>query len=215
VKWHPFVAGEEYPVAQIIEVVRKDIESGRLGGVQDKLQLLELFEPHRSERAVFKPFGGTWGDSPRNPNAWKKTDGSDLIPGYRQPRARKPFTKKIRAEVMAKTNGHCYSCGHKFESPSEVWIEHIIAFSTGGSNTIENLLPGCRICNYTRSKHTPRKIQRILTIGSVLVDEIDRQTTLGKDLLAFLQATETRRRSKRKHADYGFLVIDAEASMKD
>jgi hypothetical protein len=28
-KWHPFIAGQEYTVSQIIEVLRKDIESVR------------------------------------------------------------------------------------------------------------------------------------------------------------------------------------------
>ncbi|MBC8125749.1 MAG: HNH endonuclease [Gloeobacteraceae cyanobacterium ES-bin-144] len=209
-KWHPFVTGREYPVSQIIEVLRKDIESGRLGFVHEKMQLLELYEPHRSEHAVFTPFGGSWGGTPLNPNTWKKQDGGDLIPGYRQPRKRKPFSKKLRIEVIAKTNGHCYSCGQKFNTPSEVWIEHIIAFSIGGSDTIENLLPGCRICNYTRQNFTPNQIQRILSVGSVLVREMDKATNLGSDILTFLRAEDTRRRSRRRHESYGFLVFEAE-----
>lgn len=207
-KWHPFIAGQEYPVSQIIEVLRQDIESGRLGLVNEKMQLLELYEPYRREKAIFKPFGGPWGNTPLNPNTWKKSDGSDLITGYRSPRARKPFSQKLRAEVMAKTDGHCYSCGQKFIAASEVWIEHIIAFSVGGSDTIENLLPGCRICNYTRQNFTPNQIQRILSIGSVLVREIDKQTTLGQNVLAFLRSEDLRRKARRKHADYGFLVFE-------
>lgn len=207
--WHPFVAGEEYLVEQVIDVLRKDIESGRLGFVDEKIKILELYEPYRSERAVFTPFGGSWGNTPLNPNTWKKPDGSDLVPNYRSPRKRKPFSKKLRADVMAKTDGHCYSCGHKFTDPSEVWIEHIIAFSVGGSSEIENLLPGCRICNYTRQNFTPNQIQRILSVGSVLVREIDKKTKVGTEVLTFLKSEDTRRRSKRKHKDYGFLVFEA------
>ena len=51
-KWHPVVTGQEYPVSQIIEVLHKDIESGRLGFVNEKIQALELYEPHRSEHAI-------------------------------------------------------------------------------------------------------------------------------------------------------------------
>lgn len=209
-KWYPFKSGEEYPVSQVIDLLRKDAESGRLGDLTGKWQLIELYEPHQALTALFTPFGGTWGNSPYNPNAWKRADGSDLIPGYRQPRQRKPFSKQKRKAVMLKTNSHCYSCGQKFTDASKVWIEHIIAFSVGGSDDLENLLPGCRICNYTRQNFTPHQIQRILSVGSLLVREIDKQTKLGQEMLGFLKSEDIRRKAKRKHADYGFLIFESE-----
>lgn len=208
--WHPFQSGTSYVVREILEVLHCDLESGRVKDVRGKYPLLELFEPHCDEHAIFSPFGGAWGMSPYNPNVWKKPDGSDLTVGYRKPRARKPFTRKVRLEVMAKTGGHCYSCGQHLSDPSSVWIEHIIPFSTGGSDAIENLLPGCRICNYTRQNFTPHQIQRILSIGSVLVREIDSETDLGSSVLMFLESEDARRASKRKHKDYGFLVYKKE-----
>jgi hypothetical protein len=110
---------------------------------------------------------------------------------------------------MKKTGGICYSCGYKFSDASEVWVEHIVAFSRGGSDDIENLLPGCPLCNYTRQNFEPHQIQRILSVGALLVREIDRQTAIGKDVLAFLRSEDKRRRAKRKNADYGFLVFEA------
>lgn len=139
----------------------------------------------------------------------EKKNGDDLITGYRKPRARKPFSPKTRKEVAAKTDGHCYSCGHKFESLSEIWIEHIIPFSLGGSDEVHNLLPGCRVCNYTRQNFTPHQIQRMLSIGSVLVREIDKKSALGEEVLDFLKSEDARREKKRKHKDQSFLVYES------
>jgi hypothetical protein len=175
------------------------------------MALLELFEPHKEASAIFTPCGSAWGQSPYNPNVWKREDGEDLIEGFRRPRARKPFSLKTRLEVMAKTGGHCYSCGEKFNDPSEVWIEHIIAFSVGGSDELDNLLPGCHICNYTRQNFTPHQIKRILSIGSVMVREIDKETEFGNAALNFLEKEDARRTAKRKHQDQSFLVYKRNA----
>jgi hypothetical protein len=208
--WHPFKKGVEYSVDEIVSVLKRDIERERVHDVKGKYPLIELFAAQRGGRAVFTPFGGAWGISPYNPNAWLRPDGQDLIPGYRQPRRRKPFTAKVRAEILKKTAGHCYSCGYLFASESEVWIEHIIPFSVGGSNELENLLPGCRICNYTRRDFTPHQIQRILCIGAALMREVDKESPIGNSVLAFLQSEEVRRSANRKHKDYGFLVFKRE-----
>jgi hypothetical protein len=205
-KWHPFKAHTEYRLSEIVTVLRKDLESGRLTDIDSKYPLIEKFEASTEESAVFTPFGGAWGWSPHNPNAWKKKDGTDLIVGYRQPRQRKPFSKKTRLEVMRKTDSHCYSCGQKFTSESEVWIEHITAFSNGGSDEPSNLLPGCRICNYTRRNFTPHQIQRILSIGAALVREVDQESTIGLEIFSYLERLEAKRKLRRK-SDYGFLVF--------
>lgn len=58
-KWHPFEKGTSYPVSQITNVLLADIKSGRLGGVPEKLELLEKFKPSTHLSAVFSPFAGT------------------------------------------------------------------------------------------------------------------------------------------------------------
>ncbi len=214
-KRHPFEKGASYPVSQIIDVVLADLESGRFSHIPERLELLEKFKPFTHLTAVFIPFGGPWGNSPHNPNAWKREDGSDLIPGYRQPRQRRTFSQSMRKAVMEKTAGRCYSCGHKFSDVSEVWIEHIVPFSAGGSNEIENLLPGCPLCNYTRQNFTPRKIQRILSIGSILIREIDKGSLIGKEILSFLRNEDTRRRERRKHKEYSFLVYESQSPERE
>jgi len=207
-KRHPFESGKAYLVSEVVDLIDRDIESGRFSNVPEKLELLDMFKPYSHLRAIFSPFGGPWGNSPHNPNAWKREDGSDLIPGYRKPRQRRAFSRSMRMTVMAKTAGRCYSCGHKFNDISEVWIEHIVPFSAGGSNEIDNLLPGCPLCNYTRQNYSPHKIQRILSIGASLVKEIDKDSTIGRQVLSFLKDEDARRRRRRKHEDGGFLVFD-------
>jgi 5-methylcytosine-specific restriction endonuclease McrA len=208
--WHSFQKGVRYPVLQIIQELTDDLESGRVSDVDGKTPLIELFEKVREQIAVYTPFGSGWDSSPYNPKVWKTEDDKDLISGYREGRSRKTFSQAVRKAVSDKTDGHCYSCGRKFNDVSEIWIKHIIAFSVGGSDELSNLLPGCRICNYTRQNFTPKTIQRILSIGSVMVRQIDKETPIGQETLSFLVQEDDRLAKSSKHKDQSFLVYKRE-----
>ena len=204
-KTHPFIVGDSYPVDDILKFLWKELESGRIKDVKAKAAVLELFEKHRGERAVFSPHGPKWGSSAFNPNAWERPGGGELIVGFRQQRERRRYSANTKEKVLMKTDGHCYSCGQKLAGfPFDIC--HIIPFSVGGSDEIENLLPGCRVCNRIRQNFTPHQIQRILSIGSVLVREVDRETRLGNDVFAFLETEDARRRMNRKYKDFSLLV---------
>ena len=168
--------------------------------------MVGLLDPYNLEYAFFQPFSTAWGASPYNLSTWRKEDGSKLVANYRTERKRKVFSDKVRMQVLAKTGGYCYSCGDKFEDPGEIWIEHIIPFSAGGSDDIENLLPGCRICNWTRSNYSPHQIRRILSIGAVTVRQMDQNTDLGKAVYSFLESEDLRRSSARKTDHTGYLI---------
>lgn len=198
--------GESYSVNELLDHLWAELESGRIKDVKAKAAVLELFEKYRGERAVFRPSGKAWGRSPFNPNAWRRLDDSELIPGFRRPRERRRWSSATKVEVLTKTAGHCYSCGQKLGGVVPTDICHIIPFSAGGSDEVENLLPGCRICNRVRQNFTPHQIQRILSIGSVLVREVDRETKLGRDVFSFLKSDDARRQMNRKYKDFSLLV---------
>ncbi len=163
--WHPFERGKSYAVSRIVPILLEHLESGGVKDVRDKTRLVGLLEPYLHDYALFQPHSTGWGASPYNLSTWKKEDGSKLVANYNTERKRKGFSPKVRLQVIAKTGGYCYSCGEKFSKPSDVWIEHIIPFSVGGSDEVENLLPGCRLCNWTRRNNTPHQIQRMLSVG--------------------------------------------------
>jgi len=204
--WHPFERGKSYAVQYIISTLLKHLESGKVKDLRDKARLVGLLDPYSHQHAVFEPIGTGWGSSPYNISIWRKEDGSKIVENYNTKRKRKAFSEQFRLQVIAKTGGYCYSCGEKFESPSEVWIEHIIPFSVGGSDEIANLLPGCRICNWTRRNYSPHQIRRILSVGAVTIRQIDKDTELGKTVYLFLESEDSRRSSVRKTDDPGFLI---------
>ena len=75
--WHKLEPNHEYRVSDIIELLLRDLESGRVKDVKGKMPLIELFEQKKNKVAVYTPFGSSWGTSPYNPNAWKTVDGDD------------------------------------------------------------------------------------------------------------------------------------------
>lgn len=206
-KWHPFKADASYPVSEIIPILLSYLESGNIRDVSDKARIVGLLDPYVSEKAIFRPFSTGWGASPYNLSTWRSLNGDKLVKGYKDIRRRKIFSEKTRTQVIAKTGGYCYSCGEKFKNPCEVWIEHIIPFSVGGSDEMENLLPGCKLCNWTRRNFSPSKIRRILSVGSVAVQQLDKETDLGKAFHAFLEKEELRRAKARKSDHEGYLVF--------
>ncbi|MGL5796238.1 MAG: HNH endonuclease [Waterburya sp.] len=58
--------------------------------------------------------------------------------------------KTIRVDVLRRDNYRCVFCGISAKK-AELQIDHIIPFSQGGSNTIDNLQTLCSDCNQGKS----------------------------------------------------------------
>lgn len=58
--------------------------------------------------------------------------------------------KTIRVDVLRRDNYRCVFCGVSAKK-TELQIDHIIPFSQGGSNTIDNLQTLCSDCNLGKS----------------------------------------------------------------
>lgn len=73
---------------------------------------------------------------------------------------RKPIPKKVREEVYKKYNGHCAYCGCEL-SYKDMQVDHVISVCYNhfrhkleDINTIDNLMPSCRQCNYYKMEST-------------------------------------------------------------
>jgi 5-methylcytosine-specific restriction endonuclease McrA len=55
--------------------------------------------------------------------------------------------RDLREEVFRHYGRACSYCGYE---DTVMTIDHILPRSKGGDNSLENLLPACRKCNYSR-----------------------------------------------------------------
>ena len=74
----------------------------------------------------------------------KRTDND---PNPIKLKKRKYVSDEIKEAVYERDNGSCKNCGAK----EELQYDHIIPFSKGGNDTIDNLQILCRSCNLTKS----------------------------------------------------------------
>lgn len=60
---------------------------------------------------------------------------------------RRKLNKKERELVYNKYGGRCAYCGKEIEYV-DMQVDHAKSLKTGGSDTIDNMLPACRSCNH-------------------------------------------------------------------
>lgn len=59
----------------------------------------------------------------------------------------KAIPRKVRQLVYEKYQGHCAYCGREI-AYKDMQVDHIMAVLLNGLDSLENLNPACRMCNY-------------------------------------------------------------------
>ncbi len=68
--------------------------------------------------------------------------------------------RRIVIDIAWSHNEPCCLCGNGFIRKEDISAEHVIPLRNGGSNTLSNLAPAHKSCNYAwRRKHTPAVMQ--------------------------------------------------------
>lgn len=75
---------------------------------------------------------------------------ADNVPDFENKKVRKSLTKSIRHEVFKRDNYRCVECGAT-NKDTVLHIDHIIPFSKGGSDELDNLQTLCKSCNISKS----------------------------------------------------------------
>ena len=75
-------------------------------------------------------------------------------PGWQEPRQRCSVVEwhKKRRQVMKRDGYICQYCGAKAKH-----VDHVIPFSRGGSDELDNLVAACAHCNFHKSAQTPEE----------------------------------------------------------
>jgi HNH endonuclease len=69
---------------------------------------------------------------------------------------------ELRAQVWAKTDGHCWYCGKKMNPWNDFTIEHMDPSSRGGCDDLGNLVPACQSCNSRKHRKTVEEYRAYL-----------------------------------------------------
>lgn len=110
---------------------------------------------------------------------------------------RTSLTAAERSLIFAKTSGRCHICGGNMEDRR--WqADHVIAHSAGGTHRVDNYLPAHATCNNYRWDYLPEEFQLILKLGVWARTQIERDTTVGKNVATAFSASETRRNKRRR-----------------
>jgi 5-methylcytosine-specific restriction endonuclease McrA len=75
---------------------------------------------------------------------------------------RRKLTKDERKKIYDKCGGHCAYCGCVL-AYKDMQVDHVVPLSRGGSDTMINMLPSCRSCNYTKDSLTLEGFREIIS----------------------------------------------------
>ena len=68
-------------------------------------------------------------------------------------RRRKCLSKKMKSEIIDKSDGKCFYCGITLDDDL-IEFDHVHPFSKGGKDNFENLVAACYLCNSYKSDKT-------------------------------------------------------------
>lgn len=72
--------------------------------------------------------------------------------------------KRRRRSLVKKYGNECFWCHRPFTKDLPLTIDHILPLKNGGSDRLENLVPGCEPCNNGRA-NPPLGRRRIASDG--------------------------------------------------
>ena len=67
-----------------------------------------------------------------------------------------------RAQVWAKTHGHCWYCGKLMNPWSDFTVDHMDPRKQGGGDELPNLVPCCKTCNSQKHAKTVKEFRQYL-----------------------------------------------------
>lgn len=122
----------------------------------------------------------------------------------RQKRAssgRRSLSATERKTVLAKTAGRCHICGGEINGAWQA--DHVLAYSGGGAHHADNYLPAHPVCNNYRWDYTSEEFQAILKLGVWARTQVERETTVGREIASGFCASEAARERRRLNHQHG------------
>jgi hypothetical protein len=74
----------------------------------------------------------------------------------------------------------------------------VLAYSVGGGHAVDNYLPAHVTCNNYRWDYTAAEFQEILKLGVWTRTQVERGTSVGREIASKFSAYEVKRSARRK-----------------
>jgi 5-methylcytosine-specific restriction endonuclease McrA len=112
--------------------------------------------------------------------------------------------------IFQKTGGHCHYCGDRLRFSNRGWsaipnghweVDHVVQRKKGGYASDDNCLPACTECNRLRWARTGPALRRLVRLGLIASEEIERGSDVGLELSAMLR-TRIRQNEARRLEKY-------------
>ena len=110
--------------------------------------------------------------------------------------SRMVLSKADRQVVLRKTDARCHICGGDIDDRWQA--DHVLAHSAGGGHAIDNFLPAHATCNNYRWDYSAAEFQEILKLGVWARTQVERGTSVGREIASKFAAYEVKRRARRK-----------------
>jgi hypothetical protein len=127
------------------------------------------------------------------------------------PASKNHVPPRIR-EIWAKTGGRCHFCGDRVSLRKRGYrrgradgsweIDHVTQAAKGGRSGIENYLPACTGCNRLRWHRNGAQIRRLLILGIIASQEMQKHTDVGTELVRLEDRRKRQNRYRHKTKIY-------------
>lgn len=89
---------------------------------------------------------------------------------------RKRLTKAERQQVYNMYGGRCAYCGKEI-AMKDMQVDHLKPLAWGGEDTMENMMPACRLCNHYKRANSLAAFRRMI---ASIPDKLERDSYIYK-----------------------------------
>lgn len=91
----------------------------------------------------------------------------------------------LREAILRRERRRCFYCRQRLLDKPNIWFDHIVPLSRGGSPDEENVVACCRQCNRRKMTQSAQEyLRKLVREGTLTKEQMKRQLALAKEYLS-------------------------------